>query len=131
MLINIVFQTKDQSHKIHKMLRYDYGRNVGVITGDLDISTIFMLWQKFCDGDIRILVATDILSRCIGSENVCLVVNFDIPNLMLYFKVYQYRAGRTAQFGGSGSVITLLSSKIRSVFTATFQREYGITLNEF
>lgn len=109
------------------MICRTYGKKVANVTGSLELDVFFMLWRKFCDGEIRILIATDLISRCIASENVCLIVNFDIPNLMGNFKVYQYRAGRTGRFGGSESVLTLLYH-FQNTFKSMIKTEYGIDL---
>lgn len=61
---------------------------------------------KFKAKKIRILVATDVLSRGIDIKDINLVVNFDVPNDAAD---YVHRIGRTARAKTSGVAITLIS----------------------
>lgn len=63
------------------------------------------------------------LSRCVETNNVSLVLNFDVNNFTAYLKVYQYRAGRKGRFGSSGAVLTLVDSSTRY-----FQIDFHIIL---
>jgi ATP-dependent RNA helicase RhlE len=58
----------------------------------------------FRQGQVRILVATDIAARGIDVEGVSHVVNYDLPNEP---ESYVHRIGRTARAGASGSAISL------------------------
>ncbi len=53
----------------------------------------------FREGDLRLLVATDIAARGIDVEGISHVVNFDLPNVP---ETYVHRIGRTARAGASG-----------------------------
>ncbi|NKQ25725.1 DEAD/DEAH box helicase [Streptomyces galbus] len=65
---------------------------------------------QFKDGQIRVLVATDVAARGLHVDDLDLVVNVDPPTDP---KDYVHRAGRTARAGGSGSVVTLALSAQR------------------
>jgi ATP-dependent RNA helicase RhlE len=58
----------------------------------------------FRQGQVRILVATDIAARGIDIEGVSHVVNYDLPNEP---ESYVHRIGRTARAGASGTAISL------------------------
>jgi ATP-dependent RNA helicase RhlE len=58
----------------------------------------------FRQGQVRILVATDIAARGIDVEGVSHVVNYDLPNEP---ESYVHRIGRTARAGASGTAISL------------------------
>lgn len=58
---------------------------------------------QFGDGSIKILIATDLVSRGIDVDNVGHVINFDLP---LDPESYVHRIGRTARAGKSGKAIS-------------------------
>ncbi len=60
--------------------------------------------MAFRQGQVRILVATDIAARGIDIEGVSHVVNYDLPNEP---ESYVHRIGRTARAGASGIAISL------------------------
>nr|UXY88388.1 DEAD box protein [Cryptomonas curvata] len=74
--------------------------------GKLDQSKRMEVLYKFKLGQIKILVATDLVSRGIDIPGIDLIVNYDIP---LYTKDYIHRVGRTARAGKSGRVINLVT----------------------
>lgn len=61
---------------------------------------------KYRAKKLRILVATDVLSRGIDIKDINLVINFDVPNDAAD---YVHRIGRTARAKTSGVAITLVS----------------------
>lgn len=60
----------------------------------------------FRNGDINVLVATDLLARGIDVTALPIVVNLDLPESA---PVYVHRVGRTARAGLSGVAISLVS----------------------
>jgi superfamily II DNA/RNA helicase len=57
---------------------------------------------------IRILVATDVMSRGIDVKEINLVINFDVPHDA---EDYVHRIGRTARVNAKGEAITLVTQK--------------------
>ncbi len=74
------------------------------ITGDLPQQKRFKLMERFKNGQIKILVATDVASRGIHVEDISHVVNYDIPQDA---ENYIHRIGRTARAGKTGKAISL------------------------
>ena len=64
----------------------------------------------FADGDVRVLVATDIAARGIHVDDVTLVVHIDPP---AEHKAYLHRSGRTARAGAAGVVVTVATHEQR------------------
>ncbi len=58
----------------------------------------------FAEGQVRVLVATDIAARGIHVDDVNLVVHIDPP---AEHKAYLHRSGRTARAGAAGVVVTI------------------------
>ncbi|WP_416981309.1 DEAD/DEAH box helicase [Streptomyces sp. T028] len=61
---------------------------------------------RFKDGEITVLVATNVAARGIHIDTLDLVVNVDPP---ADAKDYLHRGGRTARAGESGTVVTLVT----------------------
>jgi ATP-dependent RNA helicase RhlB len=74
------------------------------ITGDLPQQKRFKLMERFKNGQIKILLATDVASRGIHVEDISHVVNYDIPQDA---ENYVHRIGRTARAGKTGKAISL------------------------
>lgn len=64
--------------------------------------------QGFRSKRIRILVATDVMSRGIDIKEINMVVNFDVPHDA---EDYVHRVGRTARANTKGEAITLVNPK--------------------
>ena len=64
--------------------------------------------RKFRNRQIRILVATDVMSRGIDVKEINMVINFDVPNAA---EDYVHRVGRTARVNTKGEAVTLVSHK--------------------
>ncbi|MFH2220545.1 MAG: DEAD/DEAH box helicase [Pseudomonadota bacterium] len=78
------------------------------ITGDLPQRKRFRLMERFKDGAIKILVATDVASRGIHVEDISHVINYDLPQDP---ENYIHRIGRTARAGKTGIAISLACEK--------------------
>ena len=74
------------------------------ITGDLPQRKRLRLMERFKDGQIKILVATDVASRGIHVEDISHVINYDLPQDV---ENYVHRIGRTARAGKTGRAISL------------------------
>lgn len=77
---------------------------------------------QFKDGQLTVLVATDVAARGLHVDDLDLVVNADPPTDP---KDYVHRAGRTARAGESGRVVTLVLSGQRRE-TSRMMAEAGI-----
>ncbi|MDH6431687.1 superfamily II DNA/RNA helicase [Streptomyces sp. SAI-144] len=77
---------------------------------------------QFKDGQVTVLVATNVAARGLHIDDLDLVVNVDPPTDA---KDYLHRAGRTARAGESGKVVTLVLSGQRRE-TSRVMTEAGI-----
>lgn len=64
--------------------------------------------ERFKEGKVRVLVATDLAARGIDIDDLPHVVNYDVPHIPTD---YIHRIGRTGRAGNDGEAITLLSSE--------------------
>jgi superfamily II DNA/RNA helicase len=80
------------------------GVKAGAIHGDLAQSQREKALERFENGEVNVLCATDVAARGLDIENITHVVNYDPPE---DHKAYLHRVGRTARAGRSGVGITL------------------------
>ncbi len=105
----IVFcSTKDKVKSLFKTLKKSF--DVEAFHADLDQAEREKIMSAFKSKKVKILVATDILSRGIDVEDIEMVVNFDTPNDP---EDYVHRVGRTARAEKQGKAITLVNEKDR------------------
>ncbi len=67
----------------------------------------------FKSKQIRILVATDVMSRGIDVKEINMVINYDVPNDV---EDYVHRVGRTARVNTKGEAITFVNPKDMFMF---------------
>jgi len=85
-----------------------YGFSAGEIHGDMDQSARNAELQRFKDGQINILCASDVAARGLDIKGVSHVINFDTP---WHPDDYVHRIGRTGRGGATGQAFTLVSDE--------------------
>jgi ATP-dependent RNA helicase RhlB len=103
----IFTNTKDMAVKLAKRLSIN-GYNAKYIMGDLPQKKRQAIIKQIKEGDLDILVATDVAARGLHINDLDLVFNYDIPEDP---ESYVHRIGRTARAGKSGKAITLACEK--------------------
>jgi superfamily II DNA/RNA helicase len=84
--------------------RYRY--KAGEIHGDMDQSSRIAELDRFKNGTINILVASDVAARGLDVKGVSHVFNFDAP---WHPDDYVHRIGRTGRAGAKGRAFTLIT----------------------
>jgi superfamily II DNA/RNA helicase len=103
----IFANTREQCDKIAKDLAAN-GYACAIYRGEMDKNERRKNYKRFRDGDIDILVATDVAGRGLDIENVSRVINYHLPQQM---DNYLHRVGRTARAGRSGLVVNLVTER--------------------
>ncbi len=80
-----------------------HGCRVGAISGDVPQLKRQKLLQRFQEGQLDILVATDVAARGLHIPAVSHVFNYDLPHEA---EDYVHRIGRTARLGAEGDAIS-------------------------
>ncbi|MBP2558991.1 superfamily II DNA/RNA helicase [Neorhizobium galegae] len=83
-----------------------HGFSVGALHGDMDQRSRTTMLQNFRDGNIQLLVASDVAARGLDLPDVGHVFNFDVP---IHAEDYVHRIGRTGRAGRSGRAFTLVT----------------------
>jgi superfamily II DNA/RNA helicase len=104
----IIFANKKTTvRELAKSLK-QHGFSAGEIHGDMDQSSRIAELDRFKDGTISILVASDVAARGLDVKGVSHVFNFDTP---WHPDDYVHRIGRTGRGGASGRAFTIYTSE--------------------
>jgi len=79
---------------------------VEAMSSDLEQYQREEIIRDFTAKKIRIVVATDVMSRGVDIKDIDLVINFDVPSNE---EEYVHRIGRTARAGSDGRAVTLVN----------------------
>ena len=115
----IVFvNTKRTAEKIWGYLEGN-GYHSAILSGDVPQKKRQTLFKEFSEGQLPILVATDLAARGLHIPDVSHVFNFDLPQNA---EDYVHRIGRTARAGAEGDAVSLACEEF--VFSLPEIEEY-------
>ena len=111
---SIIFvKRRDTAAEVERRLNAE-GHSVVSLTGGLEGPARDAVFEKFRNGEAKVLIATNVLARGIDVQTVTMVVNYDIPETMdgqPDYSTYLHRVGRTGRFGRTGAAISLVHNK--------------------
>ncbi|MVM33336.1 DEAD/DEAH box helicase [Spirosoma sp. HMF4905] len=126
----IIFaRTKTTAENIYKFLARKVVETdkIRVIHANKGQNTRINAMDAFKEGNVQVLVATDVAARGIDVAEVSHVINFDLP---LIYEDYVHRIGRTGRANHAGAAITFLTmaedyhvQKIERIIRMTIPRE--------
>jgi ATP-dependent RNA helicase RhlE len=99
-------RTRDGADRLVAKLDRD-GISATAIHGDKSQEERIRALTAFKEGEVRVLVATDIVARGIDINELPQVINFDLPKVP---EDYIHRIGRTGRAGLQGEGISLVSA---------------------
>ena len=105
--ILIFTNTKKQCDKLAALLE-EKNFKCAIFRGDMDRLVRRANLKKFRDGEIDVLISTDLASRGLDFEQVERVINYHLPREL---ENYLHRVGRTARAGRSGLVINFVTER--------------------
>jgi ATP-dependent RNA helicase RhlB len=79
------------------------GINAAAISGDVPQNKRMRMLKNFQDGELQVLIGTDVASRGLHIPDVEYVINYDLPQDS---EDYVHRIGRTARAGAAGDAIS-------------------------
>jgi ATP-dependent RNA helicase RhlB len=102
----IVFTNRRDS--THRLVKYLQNKNVAceALAGDIPQRKRLSTLNRFKDGELKYLVATDVAGRGIHVDGVTHVINFELPEDP---EDYVHRIGRTGRAGATGTSISFVS----------------------
>ena len=80
---------------------------VGVLHGEMDQKDRNRMMELYRNGDVNIMIATDLAARGLDIEGINLVINFDVPRNGIN---YIHRIGRTGRIDALGVTVALVKS---------------------
>ncbi|KAI6198739.1 ATP-dependent RNA helicase vasa [Aphelenchoides besseyi] len=118
----VYVQTRRQTYAIAIRLIGEKFRSAA-LHGGLTMKQRLQTLRRFADGDIDILVTTDVSSRGLNVPDMEYVFNFDLPRQRNSYVEYLHRVGRTGRAGSIGIAISFFDLDTDSGFT-----DYAIKL---
>jgi ATP-dependent RNA helicase DDX19/DBP5 len=128
----IIFANRrDNVIKLQKTL-FEKGYKAFILMGgDMAASNRDETIRRFKNGEIQILITTDVLSRGYDEKLVKLVINFDMPvkkfkdgRYGVDYDTYLHRIGRTGRFGTKGIAINLICGERDTVNMLNIEKYY-------
>ncbi len=101
----LFLQSVERAKALFKELVYD-GINVDVIHAEKSAKQREEVIRRFRQGDIWVLICTDLMARGVDFKGVQMVINYDLPQSAV---AYIHRIGRTGRAGQEGTAVTLFT----------------------
>ncbi|KAK3693484.1 P-loop containing nucleoside triphosphate hydrolase protein [Podospora appendiculata] len=107
-------QTIERAQALHDELKYDIPLEAGgstriaVLHSSLPDKQRTQIMMRFRQGEVWVLITTDVLSRGVDFVGVNGIVNYDVPNSAA---AYVHRSGRTGRAGRTGGVAVTFYTK--------------------
>lgn len=103
---------KVEADFIYDVLKED-NLNVAVLHSDRDQKERTRALEDFRNGNVSVLVATDIAARGLDIKDVSHVINYDLPS---NFEDFVHRVGRTARADAHGEALSFVTPGDRLTF---------------
>jgi len=111
---SIVFVATKKEADVVGATLFEGGYRCSVLHGQIDNLERDRVMDEFRCGKSNVLITTNVLARGVDVDNVCLVINYDVPTTKTGdpdFETYLHRIGRTGRFGRKGTAINLISDQ--------------------
>ena len=97
-------------------------QNIAAVSIASDVNGRFRktIIEKFKNGEITLLLATDIAARGLDIDDLDYVINFDIP---VNLESYTHRTGRTGRMGKSGVVVNIVGNSFDEKNVKKYQKQ--------
>ena len=111
----VFVRSKLMADKVFELLKPIFNDSIDVMHGNKSQNNRINTVNSFDEGEIRILIATDIIARGLDIEAISHVINFDIP---FEPEDYMHRIGRTGRAEKNGESITFITAEEKSFQSA-------------
>ncbi|MCA9071969.1 MAG: DEAD/DEAH box helicase, partial [Planctomycetaceae bacterium] len=113
-------RTKRGAEQLHRKFANKLDR-VAMMNGDLPQHKRDRVMKQFRNGEVRMLIATDVVGRGIDVSSISHIVNYDIPE---FHDDYVHRVGRTGRLSSDerGCAITFVTREQGDQLTSIEKR---------
>lgn len=111
---------RDISTLVTSLKRHDF--NAVALHGDMTQSARLEALQKFKDGEVPLMIASDVAARGLDIAGLSHVFNFDVPGNA---EDYVHRIGRTGRAGKSGRAFTIAAGEDDKKYVAAIEKLIG------
>lgn len=98
-------RTKRGANDLHTSLNHN-GFQTAVMHGNKSQNQRQKSLERFRQGKVNILIATDVAARGLDINDITHVINYDLPES---YEVYIHRIGRTGRADKKGTALTFVS----------------------
>jgi len=119
--------TVKEADAVHSTLS-DNGYSCSVLHGRVENQDRDRTMEAFRNGESSVLITTNVLARGVDVDNICLVVNYDVPvdrDGQPDFETYLHRIGRTGRFGRKGTAINLVGDENSIAVLAAIEAHFS------
>ena len=102
----VFVDSKKLADKLFNAVSEKFPDETGAIHSNKAQNTRLSMVNKFQEGEIRILIATDIIARGLDFKEISHVINFDMPSQP---GDYIHRIGRTGRAGSGGAALAFIN----------------------
>jgi ATP-dependent RNA helicase UAP56/SUB2 len=130
----IIFVSKvERAIELNKLLRDCKFPSIA-IHSKLNVEERIEKYKQFKEGQGRILVSTDVMSRGVDIEKINIVINYDMPkpgnDKQDEIETYLHRVGRTARFGTKGLAISFIATQEEMDLLKKIQERFVLKVAE-
>ena len=104
--VMVFTRTKEIATQTYKYVERKLEKQVGLLHANKGQNTRSNTFEAFKNGDLRVLITTDVSARGGDIPLVSHVINFDVP---LVKQEYVHRVGRTGRAGNKGVAMTFFT----------------------
>ncbi len=116
--------TKALADQLYDSIQDEYDEQIGVMHANKSQNYRFENLRKFNNGEVRMLIATDLIARGLDFDDVTHVINFDMPEDA---ENYMHRIGRTGRVDKKGVAISFISPQDKA-FKLEIEQLMGIQI---
>jgi len=104
--VMVFAKSKKQADRLFEALSPELAEKSAVIHSNKAHNTRMRAMTRFIDGDIKVLIATDVVARGMDINDVSHIINFDIPEVA---GDYMHRIGRTGRADKDGIALSFMN----------------------